>query len=72
MYLNQDFCLLQKVQPTVTEKGIWIRRSNFELISGRARIFKLLQSPRIDSKEQIPPGWAAWRVGTTTLFLVGS
>jgi hypothetical protein len=38
----------------------------------RARIFKLLRSPRIDSKEPIPPGCVAWRAGTTNLFLLGS
>ncbi len=37
-----------------------------------ARIFKLLRSPRINSKEPIPPGCVAWRVDTTTLFLFGS
>ncbi len=31
----------------------------------RARIFKLLWSLRIDSKELIPPGCVAWRAGTT-------
>jgi hypothetical protein len=36
----------------------------------RARIFKLLKSPRI--KEWIPPAYLAWRAGTTTLFLLGS
>ena len=35
----------------------------------RARIFKLLRSPRIDSKDYIPPAYVAWRAGTTTLFL---
>jgi hypothetical protein len=38
----------------------------------RARIFKLLRSPRIDSKESIPPAHVAWRAGTTTVFLIGS
>ncbi len=38
----------------------------------RARIFKLKRSPRIDSKELIPPVCVAWRAGTTTLFLLGS
>ncbi len=38
----------------------------------RARIFKLLRSPRIYSKEPISPGCVAWRAGTTTLFLLGS
>jgi hypothetical protein len=36
------------------------------------KFFKLLRSPRIDSKEPIPPGCEAWRAGTTTLFLLGS
>jgi hypothetical protein len=31
----------------------------------KAWIFKLLRSPRIDSKEPIPPGCEAWRAGTT-------
>jgi hypothetical protein len=29
----------------------------------RARIFKLLRNPTIDSKEPIPPGCVAWRAG---------
>jgi hypothetical protein len=37
----------------------------------RARIFKLIRSPRLDSKEPIPPGCVAWRAGTTTLLLLG-
>ncbi len=41
-------------------------------IKTRARIFKLLRRPRIDSKEPIPPAYIAWRAGTTTLFLLGS
>jgi hypothetical protein len=36
-----------------------------------AEFFKLLRSPRIDSKEPIPPGFVAWRAGTTDLFLLG-
>ncbi len=40
--------------------------------TSRARIFKLLTSRRIDSKEPIPPGCVAWRGGTTTPFLFGS
>ncbi len=35
----------------------------------RARIFKLLRSPRIDSKKSIPAACEAWRAGMTTLFL---
>ncbi len=38
----------------------------------RARVFKHLKSPWIDSKEPILPGCVTWRAGTPTLFLVGS
>jgi hypothetical protein len=38
----------------------------------RARIFKRLRSPGIDSKESIPPAYEAWRAGTIALFLLGS
>ncbi len=34
--------------------------------TSRVRIFQLLRSPRIDSKEPIPPGCVSWRAGTTT------
>jgi hypothetical protein len=42
------------------------------LFHGTEPNFKLLRSPRIDSKEPITPGCIAWRAGTTTLFLFGS
>jgi hypothetical protein len=32
----------------------------------RARIYKFLRSPRVDSKEPIPSAYVAWRAGTTT------
>ncbi len=35
----------------------------------KARIFKILRSPGIDSKESIPPAYVAWRAGTITLSL---
>jgi hypothetical protein len=38
----------------------------------RARISKLLGSPRIDFNEPILPGYVAWQAGRTTLFLLGS
>ncbi len=38
----------------------------------RARIFNFLGSPRMGSKESIPPAYLAWRAGTTTLFLLCS
>ncbi len=31
-----------------------------------ARMFKLLRSPKIDSKEPMLPGYTAWRAGATT------
>ncbi len=40
--------------------------------ASRARIFKRLWSPRIDSKELIPLSYVAWRAGTATQFLLGS
>jgi hypothetical protein len=38
----------------------------------RARIFKLLRSPRIDYKESVAQGGVTWRAGTSALFLLGS
>ncbi len=38
----------------------------------RARIFKRLWSPGIDSNKWIPQAYVAWRAGTITLFLLGS
>ncbi len=38
----------------------------------RAQTCKLLKGPGIDSKESIPPAYAAWQAGTKTLFLLGS
>ncbi len=40
--------------------------------TARARIFKRLWSPEIDSRVLIPPSSVAWRAGTITLFLLGS
>jgi hypothetical protein len=36
-----------------------------------ADILNPLRSTEMDSKESIPPAYAAWRAGTTTLFLLG-
>jgi hypothetical protein len=33
---------------------------------------ELLRSPGIDSKESIPPAYAAWWAGKITIFLFGS
>jgi hypothetical protein len=45
---------------------------NSQEILIRARIFNLLRSPGIDSKDSIPPTYVAWRAGATDLFLFGS
>ncbi len=42
------------------------------LFTSRARTFKILGSPGIESKESIPPAYVAWRAGTTTLLLLNS
>ncbi len=54
----------------VVSLSLYARVSPIELTW--ARIFKLLRSTRIDSKEPIPPGCVAGRAGTTTLFQLGS
>ncbi len=38
-------------------------------LKSRARIFKHLWSPGLDSKELISPAYIAWQAGTITLFL---
>ncbi len=48
------------------------RLSHVQTYIYRARIFKRLWSPGIDSKEWIPPAYVAWRAGTITLFLLSS
>jgi hypothetical protein len=47
-------------------------RNAVQYLDYRARIFKRLWSPGIDSKEWIPPAYVAWRAGTITLFLLGA
>jgi hypothetical protein len=44
----------------------------YKILSARARIFKHLWSPGIDSKASIPPAYVAWRAGTIVLFLLGA
>ena len=51
---------------------LWVGVEGGETFPSRARIFKLLRSPRIDFKEPIAPGCVAWQAGTITLFLLGS
>ncbi len=51
-------------------KGLTIFLHHYHTLSplARARIFKRLRSPGIDSKERIPPAYAARRAGTITLY----
>jgi hypothetical protein len=61
-------------------RNCWINTVSFATLieerlregEGRTRIFKLLRSARIDSKEAISPAYAAWRAGTANQFLLGS
>jgi hypothetical protein len=39
------------------------KREEIEVLERRARIFKCLCGPGIDSKEWIPPAYVAWRAG---------
>jgi hypothetical protein len=54
------------------ETVFWTGYAWRKKIYSRARIFKLLRSPRINFMESIPPSCVAWRIGTATLFLLGS
>ncbi len=59
------------VGPALTQLCKW-RSCDRYVSERRARIFKRLWSPGIDSKEWIPPAYVAWRAGTIALFLLGS
>ncbi len=70
MTRNKTSVLSNKIQAQYklsTLQG-WLRDVQGYLAVCRARIFKLLRSPRIDSKEPFPSGCVAWRAGTTTLI----
>jgi hypothetical protein len=41
--------------------------SGFGMRHKYGEIFIILRSPGIDSKESIPPAYAAWRAGTKTI-----
>ncbi len=43
-----------------TTTGEWKQDKMLYIWTSRARIFKLLRSPRIDTKESIPPAYATW------------
>ncbi len=66
------------VCPAAVWEGVWeggcvlCEYKQSFLTQTRARIFKRLWSPEIDSKEWIPQAYVAWPAGTITLFLLGS
>ncbi len=66
---NQKSCSTTVFQARQARVSILQYRGN---IWYRARIFKLLRSPTIDSKVSIPPAYLAWRAGMTTQVLLGS
>ncbi len=55
-------------------RGTWLYVVHLSCSSSaaRARTFKCLWGPRIDSKERIPPAYVAWRAGAKTLFFLGA
>ncbi len=66
--LVSEFSNLSKISA-----GFWVLQSKLQCFHlNRARIFKRLWSPGIDSKESIPPAYEVRRAGTITLFLLGS
>ncbi len=66
MYLHFTYANIEmtvvSLEPAGGETDVQFESQNFET----------LRSPKIDSKEPIPPGCVAWRTGTITLFLFGS
>jgi hypothetical protein len=60
----------KNVQPVMGKMKFYHGKKIFahwrHFLGSWARIFKLLRSPRINSKEPIPPAYVTWRAGTTT------
>ncbi len=65
---NKYLTRREYVEEEMKKEAIYSKKE----VTSRAQIFKPLMSPRIDSKEPIPPGCVAWWAGITTLFLLGS
>ncbi len=61
---SQSICSVPRRVYCVLKRGLQYMYT--ELSKYRARMFKLLRNPEIDSKESIPPAYVAWRAGTTT------
>ncbi len=57
--------LYRSFSPTGFCPGFYIGYASWNCFFSWARIRKILRSPGIDSKEKIPPAYAAWRAGTT-------
>ncbi len=77
LWINHDFIIPEQWSyPEPELFNFWMLEYRQEVFMIRktagARIFKLLRSPRIDSKKSIPPAYVAWWAGMTTIFLLGS
>ncbi len=76
LYCRYEYCTciryLKTFHSTRTNNEMDSKLVRKSEIEARARIFKRLWSPGIDSKVWIPPAYVAWRAGTITLFLLGS
>ncbi len=57
---------------SLSERCKYVKFNPYPITGNRARIFKPLRNPIIDSKEPIPPSCVGWQAGSTTLFLHGS
>ncbi len=69
----KNLCQSTLVQEALFSKqGSFVVQTRTAQYAYRARTFKCLWGPGIDSKEWIPPAYVAWRAGTKTLFLLGA
>ncbi len=68
-YMQKHFIIFFKIENIAL---LTVSAFSENVLATRARIFKRLMSPRIDSKELIPPAYVARRAGTIILFLLGS
>jgi hypothetical protein len=69
---HQFTCILGYFKSCQFQRDAGKITKSYEDCSARGdAVFKLLSSPRIDSKDLMPPAYVAWRTVPTTLFLLG-
>jgi hypothetical protein len=68
-HVKKEFTFFPTLKIVFLRSGTGLRCHYSGTGQSGARIFKLLWSPGIDSKEWIPPAYVAWRAGRITLFL---